>query len=572
MSAKTNDTGFLKDLFQGRFSPSKIHPFSSKGEKDSDEAEAFLQRLQQFLNTHVDANEIDATGEIPQNVLDGLKEIGTFGIKVPREYDGLDLSQFAYVRAMTLLGSCCGSISNLISIHQAVGITQPLMLFGTPEQKEKFIPPVASGMISAFAVTEKTAGSDPASMQTRAEFIEEEDCYVLNGEKIWCTNAVKAGMIIVTAKTPSKIIDGKEKEQVTAFVLDMTTPGVEVLMRCRFMGLKALYNGVLRFTDVKIPRGNVIAKEGMGLKVALTTLNAARLSAPAVCLGISKRALTYTREWASERIQGGRTIGQYGMIAEKIRQMAANVFAMESLLFATCSVVDRDKFFDIRSETAMTKMWMTEANWRNIDHAMQIRGGRGFETAQSQAARGEKAMPIERMMRDSRITTIYEGSSEIMRLLTVREALTPYLRGENDTIPSATEQKKNIPQDLEPELQRYFTYVVESGERLALKMQILAKEHGDELFHKKQMLLSRIADIGAELYAISASCARAQQLIKSGKEKNNIMQLVADFYAQASQRIEDRFSGLEKNTDDHGYQLTQDVLEGQYSWLESGIA
>jgi alkylation response protein AidB-like acyl-CoA dehydrogenase len=522
--------------------------------------------------------------------------MGAFGIKVPKEYGGLGLSQSNYCRAAMLLGSSDANLTALLSAHQSIGVPQPVKLFGTEAQKKKYLPRVASGEISAFALTETSVGSDPAKMTTRAVPTADGKSFVINGEKLWCTNGVKAGVIVVMARTPGEVVNGVEKNRITAFIVEMNSPGVEIVTRCHFMGLRALYNGVLRFTNVTVPRENIVGGEGRGLKVALTTLNTGRLTIPAACVGLMKRCLGYAREWATARTQWGAPIGKHAAIADKIAKIAASTFACEAMTFLTSALVDRDKA-DIRLEAAMCKLWSTEASWRAVDETMQIRGGRGYETAQSLKNRGEEPVPMERMLRDSRINLIFEGSSEIMRLFLAREALDPHLKVAGGALDSRQPMGKRLkavlkaggfyahwypglflprggaPSDFTGAFKPALGYVAKTSRRLARTLFHAMAKHGPKL-ERQQLLLGRVVDIGTELFAIAATALYADALLKKGDgayPRAELEQLVRCFVTDAKLRIAGHFAALAHNNDTPNYKLTQSLLEGKHKYLREGI-
>ncbi len=586
---------FASGLFMGETDLASVFPFPEQTHEDRDQGDAFLHRLEMFLHANVDPDEIDRTGEIPPEVIRQLGEMGAFGIKISPEYGGLGLSQTNYCRAAMLLGSYCGNLTALLSAHQSIGVPQPLILFGTEEQKRKFLPRVAKGEVSAFALTEPGVGSDPARMMTYAEPSADGKYFTIDGEKLWCTNGTKAGVIVVMARTPEKMVNGKVKNQITAFIVNMDTPGIEIAHRCRFMGLKALYNAVIRFHGVRVPRENILLGEGKGLKVALTTLNTGRLTLPAACVGLAKRCLEIAREWANEREQWGAAIGKHAAIADKLAHMAANTFAMEAMTWLTASRVNRDKHADIRLEAAMCKLWGTEMAWRIVDDTMQIRGGRGFETAASLKARGEAPIPVERLMRDSRINTIFEGSSEIMRLFIAREALDPHLQAAgavlNTRLPMTERFQAalkagvfyagwypaqwlpsvlNLPEGLPPALKSHVRFVRRTSRRLARSLFHAMLRYGPKL-ERQQVLLGRFVDIGTELFAMTATCSRAANLVASGSKPEDVVHLADFFCKEARLRIDHYFHGLHHHHDQAGYHLAQDVLAKKYRWVEDGI-
>ena len=583
--AQSEKRSFCGGLFLGNFDLGALHPYPLQTSEDRAQGDAFLKPLEKFLRESVDPDEIDRTGEIPDSVLARLGAMGAFAIKIGKEYGGLGLSQTNYCRAGMLLGSYCGNLTALISAHQSIGVPQPLILFGTEEQKQRFLPRFAKGEISAFALTEPSVGSDPAKIETRADPTPDGSEFIINGEKLWCTNGVKAGVIVVMARTAPK----NGKGQITAFIVDMNTPGVEVVRRCRFMGLKALYNAVIRFTDVRVPRENIILAEGKGLRVALTTLNTGRLTLPAACVGLAKQCLAASQKWANERVQWGSAIGKHAAIADKIARMAAEIFAMEAMTFYTASLVDRDKKADIRIEAAMCKMWGTERCWEIVHETMQIRGGRGFETAESLAARGETPVPVERWMRDCRINTIFEGSSEILRLFLAREALDPHLQvagpALNQQLPLNTRAgvamkaalfyagwypRQWLPHSIDDtgfdsKLAGHLHYASGTSRRLARTLFHAMARFGPKL-ERQQVLLGRFVDIGTELFAIAATCSRAQSM---GTDEARDL---SDYFCGLSRlKIEALFSNVHDNQDREGYRLAQKTLSGEYDWLQQGI-
>src|SRR2546428_792975 len=462
------------------------------------------------------------------------------------------------------------------------------------ERIQTYLPRLPAGEISAFALTETHARSDPATLSLRAEPTPDGSEFILNGEKLWCTNGVKAGVLVVMARTPPKMINGKERKQITAFIVDVDSPGLEITYRCRFMGLRALYNGVVKFTNVRVARENMIAKEGQGLKVALTTLNTGRLTLPAACVGVSKRLLEISRKWAGERIQWGVPIGKHAAIAGKIAEMAGNVFAMEAMTFLSSALLDR-KAGDIRIETAMCKMWATEGTWRIADDAMQVRGGRGYETAQSLARRGEPPVAGERFLRECLVNPIFEGSSEIMRLFIAREALDPHLKVGgaifNTQLPKSERLKaifgsgkfyagwyprQWLPgglgkvENLHSDLEAHVNYAARSSKRLARGLFHAIARFGPKL-DREQLLLSRFVGIATELFAISATCSFAQYKIDSGEPADEVLSVASYFCRSAKMRIDHHFDGTSRNADRAGYDLTQELLAGKHDDLRRGI-
>ncbi|WP_327326390.1 acyl-CoA dehydrogenase family protein [Streptomyces sp. NBC_01210] len=586
---------FAKELFLGRFRLDLIHPHPMPADEDAQRGEEFLAKLRDFCETRIDGARIEREARIPDEVINGLKELGALGMKIDTKYGGLGLTQVYYNKALALVGSANPAIGALLSAHQSIGVPQPLKLFGTQEQKDIFLPRLARTDISAFLLTEPDVGSDPARLATTA--VPDGDSYVLDGVKLWTTNGVVADLLVVMARVPKS--DG-HKGGITAFVVEAASEGITVENRNAFMGLRGLENGVTRFHQVRVPAANRIGPEGAGLKIALTTLNTGRLSLPAMCVGAGKWCLKIAREWSSAREQWGKPVARHEAVGTKISFIAATTFALEAVVDLSSQMADEDRN-DIRIEAALAKLYGSEMGWLMADELVQIRGGRGFETADSLAARGERAVPAEQILRDLRINRIFEGSTEIMHLLIAREAVDAHLAVAGDIIdpdkplsakakaganaagfyarwlPKLVTGRGQLPRTYSefhpsghPDLSGHLRYVERSSRKLA-RSTFYAMSRWQGRMETKQGFLGRIVDIGAELFAMSAACVRAELLRTSEDYGREAYQLADVFCRQSRIRVEELFTRLWSNTDDLDRKVVEGVLSGTYTWLEQGI-
>lgn len=597
LAEESRETGwdkpsFAKELFLGRFPLELIHPFPTPTEADETRTRAFLDSVREFLET-VDGSVIERDAQIPDEYVKGLADLGCFGMKIPTEYGGLGMSQVAYNRALMMVTSVHPSLGALLSAHQSIGVPEPLKLAGTPEQKKKFLPRCAAGAISAFLLTEPDVGSDPARLASTATPIDDGQAYELDGVKLWTTNGVVAELLVIMARVPKS--EGR-RGGISAFVVEADSPGITVERRNKFMGLRGIENGVTRLHRVRVPRENLIGSEGDGLKIALTTLNAGRLSIPASATGSSKWALKIAREWSGERVQWGKPLAEHEAVARKLSFIAATVYALDAVLELSAQMADEGRN-DIRIEAALAKLWSSEMACVIADEVMQIRGGRGYETAESLAARGERAVPVEQALRDLRINRIFEGSSEIMRLLIAREAVDAHLAAAGDLAKPDTglRQKaaaavgasgfyaKWLPQLVFGEGQRPRAYhefgplathlrFIERSSRKLARNTFYGMARWQAKLEQRQGFLGRVVDIGAELFAMSAACVHAEsQRAADPVVGQQAYELAEAFCAQATLRVEALFRGLWDNTDASDVQLTRNLLQGRYGWLEAGI-
>jgi alkylation response protein AidB-like acyl-CoA dehydrogenase len=571
---------FMASMFMGDLDMDLAFPFPLQSEDDRKEGDAVIEKFEAWAKDNLDGDAIDKAQEIPPHVWKGVADLGLFGIKIPKEYGGLGLSQTNYVRILGAVARYCGSTAATLSAHQSIGVPQPLKLFGTEEQKKKWLPRIAKGELSAFALTEPNAGSDPASMVTEA--VKQEDgSWVINGEKLWCTNGTLADLYVVMARTTSA--DGKKG--ITAFVVEGRSEGLEVVHRCRFLGIRAIENGLIRFRNVRVPAENVILGEGKGLKLALTTLNDGRLGIPAVAAFVSKDVLDFTATWAKSRVQWGKAIGNHEAGAHKLAEIAGLTYAMETMALYGAALSDKHNV-DLRMEAAAAKMWNSERSWEVADTAFQLRGGRGFEVETSVGGRGEASFPMERVLRDTRINRIVEGTTDIMHLFIAREALDGHLRNAGGLFKKGatlldklkivgkcaliypTWYLKNLIgpfiwkfEDYSAPLVEHLFWVETKTRKLALTLfhQMLLK--GPKL-EMRQLILARLVDIGAELAVMALVAARLQTELKSGDAAaaNQNIKIMEYFFSSRKRLVDQMFNDIWDNSDDDARRAAEIII------------
>ncbi|MGH2601617.1 MAG: acyl-CoA dehydrogenase family protein, partial [Dehalococcoidia bacterium] len=581
---------FGKELFLGRFRPDLIDPHPQPIPEDRERGEAYLAKLREVCAT-IDNAAIERDAQIPDEVIQKMREVGAFGMKIDTKYGGVGLTNYYYCKALQIIGSANPALGAMLSAHQSIGVPQPLKLLGTEEQKEKFLPRLAKGEISAFLLTEPDVGSDAARLRSTATPTEDGSAYLLNGVKLWATNGVVADQLVVMARVPKS--EG-HRGGITAFVVEADSPGITVERRNAFMGLRGLENSVTRFHDVRVPAKNVIGGEGKGLRIALATLNTGRLSLPAMCVAAGKYSVAAARTWANGRVQFGKPVAKHEAIAVKLAYMAATTFAMEAVL-DLCSMLADDDRNDIRIEAAIAKLFGSEMAWDVADVLVQIRGGRGYETGASLEARGERGINAEQLLRDVRINRIFEGATEIMHLFIAREAVDQHLSVAGDIIdpeasfgakakaagkagvfyagwlPTLAVGKGQVPGAYSDfgTLAKHLRYVERTSRKMA-RATFYGMSRWQGRMEQKQAFLSRIVNIGAELFAISACCVRAKMLREEpgGAEAAELANL---FCAQSRLRVKELMRQLWRNTDVADGKVARRLMAGDYAWLEQGV-
>jgi alkylation response protein AidB-like acyl-CoA dehydrogenase len=405
LGPEPEEMGFVKNLFWGNLREDLVFPYPQTSAEETARCDQLLAALDEYLEKEHPAFLIDRDEYIPQEVIDRLFELGVMGMTISREYGGLGLGVTSYNRVLERIGETCASTAVVVSAHQSIGC-KAIMLFGSDEQKKKWLPRLASDTLSAFCLSEPNVGCDAGGQETHCELSEDGKHFILNGEKKWATSGALSGVFTVMAKqmvTNPKT--GKTSEKVTALICTPDMEGIDIFQKNRSKcGIRGTWQARIRFKDVKVPRENVLHEEGRGLNVALTCLNYGRCTLSAGMAGSAHRAMDQGIKWARTRYQFKRPLSDFDLVKKRIANMAALTYASDAVLYMTTGMLDRNDE-DIMLETAICKVFCSEMGWRVINDAMQIMGGEGYMTENE----------LARAFRDSRIYLIVEGANEVMQ-------------------------------------------------------------------------------------------------------------------------------------------------------------
>uniref|UniRef100_A0A7N9CYY1 Complex I assembly factor ACAD9, mitochondrial n=1 Tax=Macaca fascicularis TaxID=9541 RepID=A0A7N9CYY1_MACFA len=572
---------FAKELFLGKIKKKEVFPFPEVSQDELNEVNQFLGPVEKFFTEEVDSRKIDQEGKIPDETLEKLKSLGLFGLQVPEEYGGLGLSNTMYSRLGEII-SMDGSITVTLAAHQAIGL-KGIILAGTEEQKAKYLPKLASGEhIAAFCLTEPASGSDAASVQSRATLSEDKKHYILNGSKVWITNGGLANIFTVFAKTEVVDSDGSVKDKITAFIVERDFGGVtngKPEDKLGIRGSNSVSACEVHFENTKVPVENILGEVGGGFKVAMNILNSGRFSMGSAVAGMLKRLIEMTAEYACTRKQFNKRLSEFGLIQEKFALMAQKAYVMESMTYLTAGMLDQPGFPDCSIEAAMVKVFSSEAAWQCVSEALQILGGLGYT----------KDYPYERILRDTRILLIFEGTNEILRMYialtglqhagriltarihefkqakvtTVMETIGRKLRDSlGRTVDLGLTGNHGV---VHPSLADSANKFEENTYYFGQTVETLLLRFGKTIT-EEQLVLKRVANILINLYGMTAVLSRASRSIRIGLRNHDHEVLLANtFCVEAYFQNLFSLSQLDKyapeNLDEQIKKVSQQILE-----------
>jgi alkylation response protein AidB-like acyl-CoA dehydrogenase len=575
-----SDVGFAKALYFGRFKSEWLFPYPTLSTEKQAAADGMAAKVRAYADAHIDHMKIDRDARIPDSVVQGLADIGMYKLTIPPEYGGLGFGQQQYLKTMEILGGHDASVAVFVNAHHSIGV-RALCLFGTKEQQAKWLPGLYDGSkLCAFALTEPEAGSDAGNVQTTATPTPDGTAYILNGTKHYITNGGIAHILTVMARTP----DPKNpKGKVTAFLVTPDMPGFEVIeARAEKCGIRGTATGKMRFTNMRVPKENVLGEIGRGLQAALTVLNYGRVTFGATCTGHAKACIKAMTEHAKKRVQFQQPLSEFHLVQKKIAFASAHCFAMEAATTECAAFIDKGAP-DYMLETAILKVFATEHLWTIVNDTLQVYGGKGYFCDQ----------PIERWMRDARINTIGEGANDVLKaFIAVVGCRGPgmYLKGLQDDMlggkwslrkigqslgvvgklaaPWLTTSAPAVPvqaAELRDDAYTLARFVREFGLKLPHVFMALKNE---ETFAQAELVHERIADIAIDLYVSACVLARLDHILagKPGNGKPSATDPYADpaagkyFLKLAFRRIRDRFAALDDNDDDSLFESAKSTI------------
>ncbi|XP_073643870.1 complex I assembly factor ACAD9, mitochondrial isoform X1 [Tursiops truncatus] len=533
---------FAKELFLGKIEKKEVFPFPEVSQDELNEINQFVGPVEKFFTEEVDSQKIDREGKIPNETLEKLKSLGLFGMQVPEEYGGLGLSNTMYARLGEIISLDC-SIAVTLAAHQAIGL-KGIILAGSEEQKARYLPKLASGEhVAAFCLTEPASGSDAASIRTRATLSEDKKHYVLNGSKVWITNGGLASVFTVFAKTEVVDSNGSVKDKVTAFIVERDFGGITSGKPEDKLGIRGSNTCEVHFENTRVPVENVLGEVGGGFKVAMNILNSGRFSMGSAVAGMLKKLIEMTAEYACTRKQFNRNLSEFGLIQEKFALMAQKAYVMESMAYLTAGMLDQPGFPDCSIEAAMVKVFSSEAAWQCVSEALQVLGGSGYM----------RDYPYERILRDSRILLIFEGTNEILRMyialtglqhagriLTAR--VKQLKQGNVTTIMETVSQRvrdslgRTVDLGLTGKLGAVHPSMEDSAHKLEQNVHYFSRTVETLLLRfgktivEEQLVLKRVANILINLYGMTAVLSRASRSIRVGLQNHDHEVLLANIF------------------------------------------
>ncbi|XP_008563405.1 PREDICTED: acyl-CoA dehydrogenase family member 9, mitochondrial [Galeopterus variegatus] len=569
---------FAKELFLGKIEKKEVFPFPEVSQEELNEINQFVGPVEKFFTEEVDSRKIDQEGKIPEETLEKLKSLGLFGMQVPEEYGGLGLSNTMYARLGEIIG-LDASIAVTLAAHQAIGL-KGIILAGSEEQKAKYLPRLASGEhIAAFCLTEPASGSDAASIRTRATPSADGKHFVLSGSKVWITNGGLANIFTVFAKTEVVDSDGSVKDKITAFIVERDFGGVTNGKPEDKLGIRGSNTCEVHFENTRVPIENVLGEVGGGFKVAMNILNSGRFSMGSAVAGMLKKLIEMTAEYACTRRQFNKNLSEFGLIQEKFALMAQKAYVMESMAYLTAGMLDRPGFPDCSMEAAMVKVFSSEGAWQCVSEALQILGGSGYM----------RDYPYERMLRDSRILLIFEGTNEILRMyiaLTglqhagriLTERIRELKRGRVITVMETVSQRirdslgRTVDLGLtgnlgvvHPSLKDSANKLEENVYSFGRTVEMLLLRFGKTIV-EEQLVMKRVANILINLYGMTAVLSRASRSIRTGLQNHDHEVLLANMFC-----VEAYFQNLfslaqldkyaPENLDEQIKKVSQQILE-----------